>query len=81
MSVIEEAKKKILWMRTAGIRRTDETRLIEKLIKELKQQKAITEAAKFLLEVKRHKDTKPARYQASMPSAWRKLEEAMDNLG
>ena len=51
------------------------------LLKELEQHKAITEAAKFLVSVKRQKDTQPAQYQASMPIAWRKLEEALKNYG
>ena len=53
------------------------------LIKELEQRKAITEAAKFLVKVKRHKDThgKGAWYLASKPIAWKKLNEALDNLG
>ena len=55
--------------------------LLDDLIKELEQYKAITEAAKFLVKVKRHKDTQPAQYQASMPTAWRKLEEALKNHG
>ena len=50
------------------------------LLEELEQHKAITEAAKFLVDVKRHKDTQPAQYQATMPIAWRKLEEAVDKL-
>ena len=54
---------------------------VESLEKELEQNKAITEAAKFLVKVKRHKDTQPAQYQASMPIAWRKLEEALKNHG
>ena len=47
--------------------------------KELEQQKAITEAAKFLLEVKRYQyaSGKGAKYQALMPMAWKKLEEAV----
>ena len=51
------------------------------LLKELEQHKAITEAAKFLVKVKRHKDThgKGAWYLASKPMAWKKLEEAVDN--
>ena len=53
---------------------------IEAKDKELEQHKAITEAAKFLVEVKRHKDTQPAQYQALMPMAWRNLEEAVAGL-
>ena len=53
---------------------------LESKNKELEQQKAITEAAKFLVKVKRYKDTQPAQYQATMPIAWRKLEEAVDKL-
>lgn len=43
----------------------------------------VTEAAKFLLEVKNHKDTygKTSWYLASKPIAWRKLEEALKNYG
>ena len=53
------------------------------LIKDLEQHKAITEAAKFLVSVKRHKDVKGkgAVYLASWPIALRKIEEAVDNLG
>ena len=50
---------------------------ISELIKEIEQHEAITEAAKFLVKVRSHKDTQPAQYQASMPIAWRKLEEAV----
>ena len=55
--------------------------LLDDLIKELEQQKTITEAAKFLVKVKRCKDTQVAQYQASWPIALRKIEEAVDNLG
>ena len=57
--------------------------LLDDLIKEIEQRKAITEAAKFLVKVKRHKDThgKGAWYLASKPIAWKKLNEALDNLG
>ena len=54
---------------------------IQALIKGLEQHKAITEAAKFLVKVKRHKDTGGAWYSASWPIALRKIEEAVDNLG
>ena len=56
---------------------TEISEILNEKEKELEQHKAITEAAKFLVKVKRHKDTQPAQYQASMPSAWRKLEEAV----
>ena len=49
--------------------------------KENKLMTDVVEAAKFLLELKRNKDTQPAQYQASMPTAWRKLEEALKNHG
>ena len=78
MSVIEEAKHYL--NEPSGDIESDYCEgidLVEKLIEESEQHKAITEAAKFLLEVKRHKDTQPAQYQAFMPTAWRKLEEAV----
>ena len=56
-------------------------KIIEAKDKELEQHKAITEAAKFLVKVKRHKDTQTAWYLASWPIALRKIEEAVDNLG
>jgi len=53
---------------------------ITELEKELKQHKAITEAAKFLVKVKRHKETRTAWYLASWPIALRKIEEALAQL-
>jgi len=50
------------------------------LIKELEQREAITEAAKFLVKVKRQKDTGSAYYLASWPIALRKIEEALAQL-
>jgi len=47
---------------------------------ELEQHKAITEAAKFLVKVKRSKDTKTAWYLASWPIAWKKIEAALAQL-
>ena len=41
----------------------------------------VIETAKFLVKVKRHKDTGGAWYSASWPIALRKIEEAVDNLG
>jgi len=56
---------------------------ITELEKELEQHKAITEAAKFLVKVKRCKDArgKGAWYLASWPIALRKIEEALKNYG
>ena len=82
MSVIEEAKNWVFW--NEGVANSNGVRAVEvvnSLIKELEKHKAITEAAKFLVKVKRYKDTQPAQYQASMPTAWRKLEEALKNHG
>ena len=82
MSVLEEAEK---YTRFDGSSKhaNSSFQLILDLIKELEQHKAITEAAKFLVSVKRHKDVKGkgAVYLASWPIALRKIEEAVDNLG
>ena len=82
MSVIEEAKNWVFW--NEGVANSNGVRAVEvvnSLIKELEQQKTITEAAKFLVKVKRCKDTQVAQYQASWPIALRKIEETVDNLG
>ena len=81
MSVIEEAKEWVKFSELYGYGSGGED-IIEALIKELEQQKAITEAAKFLIKVKRQKDTpgKGAWYLVSKPTAWRKLEEAVAGL-
>jgi len=56
-----------------------ENRVI-KLEKEFEQHKAVAEAVKFLVKVKRHKDTRTAWYLASQPIAWKKIEEALAGL-
>ena len=81
MSVIEEAKKLVQDFDDGKeVSFENSFNILERIIKELEQQKAITEAAKFLVKVKRYKDTQPAQYLASWPIALRKIEEALDNL-
>jgi len=53
---------------------------LDKQQKEIERYEAVTEAAKFLIKVKRHKDTKTALYLASWPIALRKIEEALAGL-
>ena len=91
MSVIEEAERNLIMLSEEsgkiplpdtdlGLVLESAHTLIRDLVEELEQREAITEAAKFLVKVKRRKDTGGAWYSASWPIALRKIEEAVDNL-